>query len=150
MAFYLKFSIEGVTELSRKLELMASKIKDWTPAFKETAMTLKNVFSEDVFKTRGAIIEENWSALSKAYAYRKSKKYPGAGILEATGRMKAGFMTLYRADQMQIWNEVNYFKYHQSKLPRTKIPRRVMMKLASAQRKQVMDIFHNYFVKAIK
>jgi len=148
MAFELKYTIEGETQLSRRLLIMADKVKDWTPAFEETAMTLKDIFSNDVFQSQGAIIEEQWSPLSKAYAYRKNKKYPGKGILEATGKMRAGFMSLYRSDMAQVWNEVDYFKYHQSNKPRTKLPRRVMMKLAEAQRQQVVKIFHNYFIQA--
>jgi len=150
MAFYLSFNIEGEQQLSRRLRIAADKIKDWTPAFQETAMTLKNIFSREVFESQGAIIEEQWSPLSKAYAYRKAKKYPGKGILEASGKMRAGFMTLYRPDIAQVWNEVEYFKYHQSNKPRTKLPRRVMIKLAEAQRQQVVKIFHKYFIKVTR
>ena len=148
MAFELSYTIEGDKQLSRRLLVMSEKIKDWTPAFAETAMTLRNIFSMDVFQSQGAIIEEHWSPLSKAYAMRKSKRYPGKGILEASGAMRAGFMTMYRSDMAQVWNEVDYFKYHQSNRPRTKLPRRVMMKLAEAQRQQVVKIFHNYFIQA--
>jgi phage gpG-like protein len=150
MGFGLMFQIEGDVELARVLRVAADKIDNWTPAFEETAITLKKIFSEDVFKTQGAIIEENWSPLSKAYAYRKAKKYPGKGILEASGTMKAGFMTMFRNDMTQIWNEISYFKYHQSNQPRTKMPRRVMMKLAEAQRVQVVRIFQKYFLQVTK
>lgn len=148
--FALSWTIEGEQQLSRTLLLMASRVKDWSPAFQETAYTLKNIFSEDVFSTEGRVIEERWSPLSKAYAARKDQKYPGKGILEATGKMKNGFMTLWRPDMAQVWNDVEYFKYHQSNKQRSSnLPRRVMMKLANSQREQVVKIFHTHFQQVV-
>ncbi len=145
MGFQLQWSIEGDQQLSRVLLLAAEKVKDWTPAFKETALELKSIFSNEVFTSQGAAIDEKWSPLKKAYALRKSKAYPGKGILEATGKMRNGFLTLWRPDMAKVWNEVEYFKYHQSNQPRTKLPRRVMMKLANSQKVVVVKIFHTYF-----
>lgn len=147
--FYISWTIEGEKQLSRNLLLVASRVKDWTPAFAETAYTLKDLFSNGVFETEGAAIDEHWAPLSKAYAYRKAQKYPGKGILEATGAMRNGFMTLWRPDMAAVWNEVEYFKYHQSNKPRHVLPRRVMMKLAEAQRTQVVKIFHSYFAEVV-
>jgi phage gpG-like protein len=149
-ALHLSWTIEGVTQLSRNLLILASRVKDWTPAFEATAYELKNLFSGEVFDTEGSVIEESWAPLSKAYAYRKAQKYPGKGILEATGKMRNGFMTLWRPDMAAVWNEVEYFKYHQSNQPRTSnLPRRVMMKLAGAQREMVVKIFHTYFSSVV-
>jgi len=150
MGFYLSYSIEGEKQLSRKLLILSESIKDWTPAFKETALTLKNVFSNDVFESEGGAVGERWSPLSKAYAARKAQKYPGKGILEATGTMRKGFMTLWRPDMAAVWNEVTYFKYHQSDQPRqSNLPRRVVMKLANTQREQVVRIFNTYFQSVV-
>lgn len=150
MSFQLKWEIEGEVQLSRKLLMMSSRLKDWTPAFKQTATYLKDVYSQEVFKTQGGAIGERWSPLSKAYALQKSKKYPGKPPLVATGAMQNGFMTLWRPDMAQVWNKIEYFKYHQSNQPRTKLPRRMMMKLANAQTQQVVRIFNTYFQKAVK
>lgn len=129
---------------------MSEKVKNWTPAFQEAAITLKNVFSQDVFSSEGSIINESWSPLKQAYALQKAKKYPGKGILEATGAMRNGFMTLWRPDMAKVWNDIAYFKYHQSNKARSSnLPRRVMMKLGDDQREQVVKIFHTYFQKAV-
>ena len=146
---YISWTIEGETQLSRNLLLLAARVKDWTPAFAETAYELKSLFSGDVFNTEGSVIDEQWAPLSKAYAYRKAQKYPGKGILEATGKMRNSFMTLWRPDMAAVWNEATYFKYHQSNQPRHVLPRRVMMKLAEAQRVQVVRIFNTYFSKVV-
>lgn len=149
MSFYVSWTIEGEKQLSRNLLLLSQKVKDWTPAFAETAYTLKNLFSNDVFETEGRAIDESWAPLSKAYAYRKAQTHPGKGILERTGAMRNGFMTLWRPDMAQVWNQVEYFKYHQSNQPRHVLPRRVMMKLAETQRVQVVKIFHSYFQEMV-
>ena len=149
MAVQIKWQIEGVTELSRKLEIISQKVTDWTPAFQDTADTLKSIFSGDVFDTEGGAIEETWQQLSTAYAKRKAKKYPGKGILEATGAMKNGFLTIWNGQMAEVWNQATYFKYHQSNAPRTKMPRRVMMKLADQQREQIQKIFQGYYNQII-
>lgn len=115
----------------------------------QAALQLKDIFSTDVFSTEGGVIEEEWPQLSPAYAHRKARLYPGKGILEATGAMRASFMTLWKPDQAMIWNEAAYFKYHQSNEPRHVLPRRAMMKLADAQRELVVRIFNTYFQKGL-
>lgn len=141
----LTVTVEGETQLSRTLMLMADRVKDWTPAFQETASTLKNIFSNDVFESEGAAIDEHWAALSPDYEARKAKRYPGKGLLQASGTMRNSFKSMYQSDMAQIWNTTDYFKYHQSNQARSKMPRRVMIKLAEAQREVVVKIFHTYF-----
>lgn len=142
--FTISWNIEGEQQLSRRLTGLAERIRDMTPAFQETAITLQDLFATQVFETQGAVIDEHWDPLSPTYEARKAKKYPGKGILEATGAMREGFLSLWRPDMAKVWNQVEYFKYHQSNQPRGKIPRRVMMKLAENQREQVVKIFQTF------
>ncbi len=150
MAFNVQWTIEGNKQLSRNLQILADRVKDWTPAFQKTAEYLKDVFSNEVFNTEGGAINEHWSPLTKAYALRKNTKYPGKGTLEATGNMRSGFMTLWRPDMAMVWNKVEYFKYHQSNLPRNKMPRRVMMKLGNLQKEEVVRIFNTHFSQVME
>ena len=145
MGVRLKFNFEGETQLSRHLALVEEALGDWTPAFQTTTEYLIEVFSTDVFEGEGAIIEEHWAPLSRAYAWQKQKMYPGKGILERTGAMKAQFSATYGPKFASITNTADYFKYHQSNQPRSKIPRRVMMKLAGEQRESIMRVFTAYF-----
>jgi len=129
---------------------MAGAVQDWTPAFQETAITLENIFSNDVFNTEGAVINQTWSPLKQAYAAQKAKKYPGQGILQATGAMRNSFQGLWTANMAQVFNTADYFKYHQSNQPRSgNLPRRAMIALAEAQRRQIVRIFNTYFQKTI-
>lgn len=137
----LTFSIDGDLQLSRVLESFAMNIQDWTPAFEQSAAGLIEIFSTEVFDTQGQIIDESWSPLSRAYALQKSKKYGDQPILVATENMKNSFGATIDPTSLTIFNSASYFKYHQSSLPREKIPRRVMMKLTDDMRANVVRAF---------
>ena len=147
---YLSVTIEGEQQLSRKLRIVQELVKDWTPAFQETAETLKDVFSGEVFDSEGGAIEESWPRLSPAYAYRKARLYPGTGILVATGAMRESFVATFSKDMAVVGNSSEYFKYHQSNAPRTKLPRRVMMKLTNELKTRIVRIFNTYYQEALR
>ena len=150
MPLTLSFAIEGEQQLLRRFAGIEKEMHDWTPAFKESIEALKDIFGNKVFETRGGAIGEQWEALDPEYQRWKSMHYPGKGILEASGAMRRSFETMFKADQAAIWNTASYFAYHQSNQPRSKMPRRVMMKLAEEQRQIVVKIFHTLFVKKLK
>lgn len=150
MPFALSFAIEGEQQLLRRFQGIEKEMGDWTPAFKESIETLKDIFENKVFDTQGGAIGEKWDALDPEYQRWKSMHYPGKGILQASGAMRRAFATMFKADQAAVWNTATYFAYHQSKAPRSKLPRRVMMKLAESQREIVIKIFHTYFQKKLK
>lgn len=145
MALRLKFSLDGSLQLSRVLFTVSAAVQDWTPAFEKSGEDLVRFFSYDVFESEGEAIDETWSPLAKAYALRKEKKYPGMGILQATGTMRDSFMSQADSTSLKIWNAAEYFKYHQSSAPRTKLPRRVMMKLTENLREMVVKNFQTQF-----
>lgn len=102
-------------------------------------------FSYDVFESEGEAIDESWEPLAKAYAFRKEKLFPGKGILDASGLMRESFMSQADSTSLRIWNAAEYFKYHQSSAPRTRLPRRVMMKLTENLREMVVKNFQTQF-----
>ncbi len=146
----IQFAIEGTLELSRRLTGLASSVEDWSPAFEQSAEDLKQIFSGPVFDTEGAKIDTAWSPLSRAYALRKERMYPGKKILEATGTMRNSFVSNFDATSARIWNTATYFKYHQSNKPRTKMPRRVMMKLTENLKQMVVENFNIQLRNAIQ
>ena len=145
MALRLQFSIDGQLQLSRVLFTLSAAVKDWTPAFEKSGEDLIRFFSYDVFESEGEAIEESWAPLAQAYAIRKEKKYPGSTILTATGAMRESFMSQADSTSLKIWNASEYFKYHQSSAPRTRLPRRAMMKLTENLREMVVKNFQTQF-----
>lgn len=127
--------------LSRNLTKLDANMKDWSDEFKKTGEYLKGFFSNEVFNTEGAVFNEPWAQLSPRYAAIKAKKYPGKGILVATGKMKDSFRTDNGKTYVRVFNIVDYFKYHQSNKPRHVLPRRIMMKLDEKRKQMIVQIF---------
>lgn len=137
----LRFQIEGVTEMSRVIRGIDDKANNLRPEFQKVGKYLKKFYSNDVFASEGGVIGEKWQGLNPQYASWKAKKYPGKGILVRTGKMKGAFEYKATKTSTTISNPTSYFKYHQSRASRSKIPRRVMMKLDEKRRQTIIQIF---------
>lgn len=146
MSIELTWQVEGAQQLSRVLRGIGEGVKDWKPAFRETAEELAKVFANDVFDTEGSAIGEKWKPLKPRYLAQKVKDGYPADTLVRTGKMKRGFKTIFRSDYAEVWNAIAYFQYHQSSAPRSSnLPRRVMMKLGENQKQLIVKIFHTYW-----
>jgi phage gpG-like protein len=144
MTFQIQWTVEGETQLSRKLVGLRSDLKDYQRPFSDAAFYLKSVFSRDVFETQGAAIGEKWKRLSPVTVAQKARRgYPSTPLV-GSGAMQNSFATIVSSDQAVIYNTAAYFKYHQSRAPRTRIPRRVMMKLANRQKEEIVRFFQQY------
>ena len=53
-------------------------------------------------------------------------------------------------DSITLFNDVPYFKYHQSSAPRKKLPRRAMMVLDDTRKEHVMKMFQRALQEAAK
>lgn len=139
--FDIKIDLEGERQLNRRLRIVSSGVKNLYPAMKTTGQLLQDLFEGAVFQTKGAVIGEPWA--------KRKYSYPWP-ILEKTGKMRRGFK--YKASSMkaEIYNTVEYFKYHQSILPRRKLPRRVMMKVDVKRRDAIVQIFRKEINKLLK
>ena len=142
----LSWSIEGDQQLLRKLQMVSSGIKDFSDPFRQTAEYLADTF-EKTFDVQGRNIGVIWPPLAASTIRQKAKNAPGAPMLVRTGAMRASFQKVYATDYARVWNSATYFKYHQSKQPRTKIPRRQMMNLAEEQKQTIVKFFHTYVQK---
>lgn len=133
MATEFKITLEGEKQLSRRLGKLADNVKDFSPELGKSTNFLKSFFSGEVFATRGGAIGEPWVERKQVYPWP---------ILERTGRMRKSFMARAEKLRGEVWNAVTYFKYHQSRMPRYKLPRRVMMKLTNQLKNEIIQIFH--------
>lgn len=149
MSFNISWEIEGEKQLSRRLLTIAGSVKNMQPAFEKSAKELVKEYSNDVFDTRGGAIDERWKRLSPATVARKARQGFSSQTLVATGAMKRLFDYRAGKDYAVIFNNADYFKYHQSNKPRRRLPRRVMMKLAERQRQKVVRRFLEHISKAM-
>ena len=151
MPFQLSWGIEGEQQLSRNLRGISERMGDWTPAFRESVKELKDVFSNDVFRTEGRAVQEAWPPLKPSYLAQKRAQGFSTDTLVKTGKMKRAFRSMFDPNSARVWNTARYFKYHQSnKARRGNLPRRVMMKISNDQKETVVRIFHKHFIKKIK
>lgn len=150
MAFQLGWEIEGEKQLSRVLFGLNKDITNLHKPFETATRRMRTTFEKDVFLTRGRVIDESWKPLSPVTIARKARLGQSRDPLVATGKMKRSFKTIVTNDMGVVYNTAEYFKYHQSNQPRSRLPRRVMMKLANDQREEIVQIFHKHIYQALK
>jgi len=138
----LGFQIEGEKQLSRRLKKGSLSVSQWQKTFSKTGIYLKRFFSNDVFATEGSVIGEPWEPLSEATIRQKAKRgYPSKPLV-GSGRMKGSFRSVATPRMVEVYNTADYFKYHQSRQPRTtNLPRRVMMKLDMLRKQIIVKMF---------
>lgn len=134
MAVQLNFSIEGEKQLSRKLDLYADHVDNFdAPLHKIGKELLRAVDSN--YSSRGKLFGAKWEP-------RKDKKpHP---LLELTGAMRQGFKDNYGQSYVEIYNIQDYFKFHQSNKPRTRLPRRIMLKIDNIRKVFIVKAFQQH------
>jgi len=125
----LQFSIEGQVELHRRIAGLSDSVKDWTGTFTNVGKYLQGFFKNDVFLTEGQTFNEKWVG------------GPFYNRLQRTGKMRNSFIYKAAGDYVMVTNTAPYFKYHQSLLPRKKLPRRIMMKLDERRKQTIIKQF---------
>ena len=146
MSFYVSWTIEGDKQLSRVLTRMSTDVKDFRFPLNKIAENLKDLFAGEVFSSKGAVIGERWPGLKASTIAQKRRRGFSSEPLVATGAMQAGFRSIVTSDQAVIYNTQDYFKYHQSNQPRSRLPRRAMMKIANLQKEMIVKEFQNYIM----
>lgn len=137
MAVELSVTLEGEQQLSRKLLIIADGLNDFSEPLRSIEGELAKSFQEN-FDARGGLFQTG------GWAPRKDKNpWP---ILERTGAMRQNFKSEMQPTFVRFYNPTSYFKYHQSNQPRTKLPRRVMMKIDQQRKTFVVKAFQAYIV----
>ena len=122
----------------------------WNREFRIIGKEVTSYFSNQGFDSQGGVLGEKWPALSPAYKKYKAKKYGSVIPLVRTKAMKRGFVYDSDAESVTITNSAPYFAYHQSNEPRTKLPRRVMMKATPAVKTLVSGIIQDGLTNKIR
>lgn len=131
MAVNIKLEFDGITEFNRTFLRLDERISDLTPIWDEVRDEVFRIEKEQ-FESEGAAGRGGkWKPLSKRYAEQKQKRFPGAKILERTGRGKKSLTsvtsdTIYnkRFDGMELGTRVPYMAHHHrgaGRLPERKV-----------------------------
>jgi len=146
MPVALVFEIEGEKHIERTLMVSSEKLKTYyKPLQKSADLLLSDI--DQAFQSEGAIFG-GWAPLSPRYEAWKSRHFPGRGILERTGKMRGGFRKEVGTRELVISNPLEYFRFHQSRMPRTKMPRRVMLFIRNVTKENIVKFFQEYIQEA--
>ncbi len=144
------------TEVVKKLNQLASDIKDFKEPFNDAGSQLLTFYGKDVFRSQGSEAGEPWRALSAATlkmranrsGYYRNPPIATNKILIWTGRLQNGFRKTVERTRLVIDNTVEYFKYHQSAFGRP--AQRKMLAITPKVITIVVDAINDYLVKIIK
>ena len=115
--------IEGLDEAIAELREMAAHAEDATPIMQEIAAGAASEMSRN-FQTQRSSQGGAFKPLSKAYAARKAKRYPGKPILRATDQLMQSITWNAGADFAEAGPTDEKGRYHASPEPRSKMPLR--------------------------
>ena len=142
MTLELFFSIEGDTQMIRRLNGISENMRDWSPSFQKTGRMLLKTF-RDNFSTAGSMLGMPWAPLKPSTTAQKDRMGFSRNILIRTGTMKNAFVQMASKTDVIVWNPTSYFPFHQSNKPRQKLLRRVMMRLDEKRKQLIVKIFQN-------
>ena len=102
-----------------RLTQLGADLSDMRPYWPAALVEARGVL-RDAFESEGATGQSGrWPALDPSYARWKARKYPGAKILERTGRLRASLRSsseqtvTSEPQKLTIRSEVPYGGYHQ-------------------------------------
>lgn len=138
----LEANLEGDKRISAVFDNIQKELGNMSEPIKEANRYMRAEVDKN-YSQEGGVVVSKWAALSPNYAKRKK----GSKILVKTGKMKAAFYSKFGINQVEIGNNVDYFKYHQSNKPRTKLPRRAMLEIKPQQQAEIYRFFTKFLNK---
>lgn len=148
----LRITMEGVDVVSRRLEGIASRISDLSPAWPAVLEAILQRMTLPAFASEGASTDDGaWPALARSTQLERARlgydpTYP---ILQRTTNLMTSLTSQAPTPVGQmLWlttpmtarfgTTVPYFKYHQSRRPRKKIPRRAPVSPTQADKHAIV------------
>lgn len=116
----IKLIVEILGDEKARIALsgLANDIRDWRPLWRDLNEYLSDRIEEQ-FNTEGGF-SGGWAPLNPEYAAWKARRYPGAPILVATGKLKRSYRKGGRGhvfqstrDKMRWGSSVPYGVFHQ-------------------------------------
>lgn len=150
-------ALPGLEALTVGLSRFRTDIADWRPFWTESFGPSFYYQQRLNFVSEGANSGPRWPFLSKAYAEWKHRNFPGKGILERSGVLKASLMgkdapfAIFRPtpSALEIGTSVPYAIYHQlgGKFLPQRPPMRVDRQWMVVQAKSIQQFVQKAWVK---
>jgi hypothetical protein len=129
--------LEGEEVIQRQLAGLEEHMTDLTPAWPSVLKVFRGIMKQ-VFATEGGSTGSPWAQLAESTVKQRQREgFPGRHpILARTHMLERALVSEGGASVVvmlpkyfAVAVDLDYFKYHQSKLPRTKLPRRAPINL---------------------
>ncbi len=127
---------------------MRNVVRSFEPELRDIGEWYIDFITNEVFATEGGVIGESWSSINPGYAEEKAKKYPGRGILEASGKMRTSWKLYTTSHYALIENEADYAIYHQD--GSGGLPQRLFVKLDQERQDTIVEMFKEGILKRIQ
>ncbi len=124
----VSITIKGSREVRQKLKGLGRSLYNFKGAMKTIGTLAISYYQNQAFNSQGGVYGNVWPRLSPRTIATKMRLYPQYvnSPLIASRKMVNSFVAVSNETSVVISNEMPYYKYHQSTLPRRKIPRRQM------------------------
>ncbi len=148
---YISLSVFGDEVFSRKLLRFGESARKLDRVYPVLADHFHEI-EKRAFATEGASQGAKWTPLSPRYAAWKARRYPGKPILEREGHLKESLTSFSHsgsvfdksAEGMFVGSSIDYGKYHQSRAPRTQLPRRPPVEFTERDAQQWVNTIQLY------
>lgn len=134
----IKVTVKGSQRAIDKLRSLGKL--DFSNSLDLIGKYMTDFYGRQVFDTEGSIIGENWSPLNPQYEFAKRTKYPGAGILVASGKLRSSFRYFHTSTKLLFDNPTEYAMVHQKGYPPKNIPQRKFFKVDAERTRRIAEI----------
>lgn len=142
-------------KVTKKLNLMIQGFSDFSEPLNKVGDDLLKYYGIEVFETQGGELAAPWRplALSTLYmrehrsGYYRNQPIRTDKILIWTGRLQKGFKKEVGSTKLRIYNDVEYFKYHQKASGRP--PQRPMLAINGRVIAMVVDHMNQFSEKVV-
>lgn len=123
--------IDGDKQTIAKLKQLGHSLNEFRSEFRTIGQNMTDFYSNKVFDSQGhALHGRTWQRLKPQTIRQKIKKYPGRGILEASGKLRRSFEFSSSIRHVTVENTARSskgYRYGEAHMAGKRLPKREFM-----------------------
>ena len=146
--FSINVEIQGLKKIKKIFSRLNKFLENTDPIMQKIGSHLLKIYRVN-FTSEGSRLGRPWRQLAPETIFERHLLGfgPAHPILHRTGRLKRGFKAVIGKNTLRIENNVPYYKYHQLGKG---VPKRIMLFFNMRLRKEIIRMFSNMLIKAIR
>lgn len=137
----ITIKIYGDEAVRQKLLKLGGNLLNFGTAMRSIGQEFLDWYASRPFATEGGIYGQPWASLAPSTAREKAHKYPGRGILIASGKMQQSFHFTSGTQFMLLQNSSPYIDFHQTGT--RNMPQRLVTALTDERINSVKEIIQS-------